>query len=226
MAESKRGPSDIPRERLERFAESCREVVRQGLVSCSSGNASERESEELMLATSTRTWLGEMEADQVAVCRVEDGECVNGLLPTVEIGFHAGVLRARPDMNVVLHVQTPHATAIGCLPPSGRSFHVIPEVPYYIGTVGRVAYAAPGSRRLAETVSKAMRTHDLAIMENHGLVVAGKDFRDAIQKASFFELACRILLIGGDDVRPIPNKETESLLELHRQKGSASTKGA
>jgi ribulose-5-phosphate 4-epimerase/fuculose-1-phosphate aldolase len=34
----------------------------------------------------------------------------------------------------------------------------------------------------------------LAILKNHGLVSVGKDFNDAIQKAVFFEMACRIIL--------------------------------
>ena len=34
----------------------------------------------------------------------------------------------------------------------------------------------------------------LAILKNHGLVTVGRDFNDTIQKAVFFELACRILL--------------------------------
>jgi len=49
---------------------------------------------------------------------------------------------------------------------------------------------------LAEAVADAFKdpqTH-LAILKNHGLVTVGKDFNDAIQKAVFFEMACRILL--------------------------------
>jgi len=226
MPENQSYTEEIPRKRLERFAESCRDVVRHGLVFCSSGNASQREGEDLMLATSTRTWLEEIEPDQVAICRISDGECLNGLYPTVELGFHAGILRKRPDVDVVLHVQTPYATALGCLPSRPWNFHVIPEVPYYIGDIGRVDYSAPGSFELAEAVSRAVETYDLVLMENHGSTVVGQTFRDAIQKASFFELACQILLLGGDRTRPIPEREIQSLLELQQRRRQASQLGA
>ena len=52
----------------------------------------------------------------------------------------------------------------------------------------------PSSKELAEKVVSAVQTHDLVILQNHGQVVLGEDFDDAIQKAGFFELACQILM--------------------------------
>jgi ribulose-5-phosphate 4-epimerase/fuculose-1-phosphate aldolase len=40
---------------------------------------------------------------------------------------------------------------------------------------------------------KEPQTH-IAILKNHGLVSVGTDLNDAIQKAVFFEMACRIML--------------------------------
>ena len=69
--------------------------------------------------------------------------------PSVEIRFHAGILRTRPDVNVVMHFQTPFAATVACRRRRMPNFFVIPEIPYYIGDIVAVPYHAPGTQDLA-----------------------------------------------------------------------------
>jgi ribulose-5-phosphate 4-epimerase/fuculose-1-phosphate aldolase len=208
---------------IERFAAAAREAAARGLLRCSSGNLSWRADDGLMLVTRTRSWLGRLAAEDVAVCAIEDAAPLNGVAPTVEVRFHAGILRARPDVNVVLHYQSPHATALACQRRRSVDFNVIPEVPFYIGRVGRVPYLAPGSEELADAVVAVMATHDLALMANHGQVTVARDFDHAVQNAEFFELACQIILAGGPDVTPLP---PDAVRELLAQRPSLLAPGA
>ena len=131
--------------------------------------------------------------------------------PSVESRFHAGILRERPGVDAVLHFQSPCATVLACCELAGVDFAVIPEIPYYIGPVAIVPYLPPGSPELAEAVVEAMTRHGLAVLQNHGQVVAGKTLDDAIQKAAFFELACEVVLRGGEGVRPLPREAVAHL---------------
>lgn len=178
------------------FVDACHRAARYGLVRYSSGNLSWRVDAGYYLVTASGSWLGELTADQVAICRLEDGACVNGKTPSVEGRFHRGVLQARSDMWVVLHFQTPCATAIACGDPTAYAYNVIPEMPVYIGTPGIVGYFKPGSSELAEAVIAAMKDHNLAFMRNHGLITVGRDFNETLQRAGFFELICEMLLSG------------------------------
>jgi len=207
---------EIGVEELSLFVRACHKTAGYGLLQCSSGNMSWRVSQEHALLTVSRSWLGELREDQVAVCRITDGRCVNGRTPTVESVFHLGVLRSRPELNVVLHFQSPWATAIACGRPEDYDFNVIIETPVYIGEPAIIEYLMPGSPALAEAVIVAMQDHDMASLKNHGLVTVGRDFNDAIQKAAFFELTCQILLCGRD-IRPLPPEALEPL----RQAGKA-----
>ena len=181
-------------EKIDEFVAACRKVCACGLLRYSSGNMSCRLDGETVAVSARGAWLGEMTADDVAICRLVDGESVNGKQPTAENGFHMGILQSRADANVVLHFQSPFATAIACGAENEYNFDVIPELPIYIGEVGFVEYLPPGTKELADAVVSAMRDHDLVICRNHGQVVIGRDFKDVIQKAGFFELACEILL--------------------------------
>ena len=189
----------------------CHEADARGLLRCSSGNLSWRVGDGRMLVTRTRSWLGRLTADDVAVCAVEDGFSLNGVQPTVEVRFHAGILRNRPDVNVVLHYQSPCATALACRKRSRVNFDVIPEIPFYIGPVGRVPYLPPGSAELADAVVAAMATHDLALMANHGQVTVAGDVDHALQNAAFFELACEIVLGLGHQAKPLSPRAVQRL---------------
>jgi ribulose-5-phosphate 4-epimerase/fuculose-1-phosphate aldolase len=193
--------------------QACREVGGRGLVRCSSGNLSRRLDGRRMLATATRSWLGEMSRNQVALCRITDGLLLEGPKPTVEMGFHSEILRRRADVNVVLHFQPPCATTLACRGAEVNYF-VIPEIPFYIGEVGRVPYLPAGSDELARTVAGATERYDMVVMRNHGLVTVAEDYAHAIQNAEFFELACEIIVRGGGAVVPLPDKEIAHLLEL------------
>lgn len=183
------------------------------LVSCSSGNLSWRIGDDEMLVSASRSWMGELAAEQVAHLRIGTEEVLNGRTPSVESRFHAGVLRNRSDVDVVLHFQSPAATALCCTDAEDVNFAVIPEIPFYIGEVARVPYIQPGSEELANAVIAALMDRNLVMLGNHGLVTVGANFDDAIQKAVFFEMACDILLRLGERARPLPAESIQTLSE-------------
>jgi ribulose-5-phosphate 4-epimerase/fuculose-1-phosphate aldolase len=188
----------------EAFAAAARRAGALRLMQCSSGNISCRIDAGRMLVKASRAWMADLTPQQVSLCSIADGARLDGPAPSVEIGFHAGILRSRSDVNVVLHFQTPAATTLACAHPESVNFFVIPEIPVYIGPIGIVPFLDPGSRPLADAVTQVMKTHNLAILKNHGMVTVGKSYDDAIQKAVFFELACDIILRGGRRIEPLP----------------------
>ena len=96
----------ITSEQIEKFIMQAHRVGDAGLTVCSSGNLSWRIGEEA-LVSGTGSWVPSLTKEKVAVCRVADGEVLNGVKPSMESGFHLGVLRERPDVDVVLHFQSP-----------------------------------------------------------------------------------------------------------------------
>lgn len=211
--------TDVPERTVREFIEACREVARRGLVRCSSGNMSLRLDSDRMLVTASRSWMESVASDGICVCRISDGASLDDGRPSVETGFHAGVLRCRPEINVVLHFQTPCATALASRGKEDTNYFVIPEVPFYVGPVARIPYEQPGSGALAEAVTEAMRTHDMVTIANHGQVTAADTFAHAIQKAAFFELACEIILHGGDRLAAMSREEVRKMLDARAEAG-------
>ena len=201
----------VSRRRQNEFVAACHEAEDRGLMRCSSGNLSWRVGDGRMLVTRTRSWLGRLTVDDIAVCAIEDGTVLNGVKPTVEARFHTGILRARPDVNVVLHYQSPCATALACQKRKHANYDVIPEIPFYIGPIGQVPYLPPGSPELADAVIEVMTAHNLAVMANHGQITVAQDFDHVIQNAEFFELASQIILLSGRCLDPLSAKAVKAL---------------
>ena len=202
---------------LGEFIAGAHRVAEKGLVVCGSGNLSWRLNDGLMLVTARNSWMDNLDTDDVALCRIKDAALVEGPEPSKEIGFHAGILQQRAEVEVVLHFQSPCATTLACRQPAIEDFAVIPEIPHYIGAVAEVAFLAPGSRELADAVVAAMLTHELVMLRNHGQVVVGASFELALAKAMYFELACKVILGAGEQVGFMP----EEAVAAERRTGQA-----
>jgi ribulose-5-phosphate 4-epimerase/fuculose-1-phosphate aldolase len=186
--------------KYEAFVAAAHKVAQYGLVQCSSGNLSWRVGPDEAMLSASGAWLAELTSKQITLCRLSSGECLNDAKPTCEAGFHLGILKACPDVNVVLHFQSPYATALACGDPGKYNLNFTIEVPVYIGDAAVVEYLPPGSKELADAVVDALtgKNTQMAILKNHGLVTVGKTFDDVIQKATFFEQTCHICLTNPD----------------------------
>lgn len=191
-----------------------RRIANYRLVKCSSGNLSCRHGNDQMLVSASGAWMETMTPEQIAVCQLSDGTVLNDACPSIESGIHFGILNNRPDINVVIHYQSLHATTIACYKNLPERFDLIPEIPYYIGEIGQVEYQTPGTTGLAKAVTDEMKHHNLVILRNHGQVVVGKTFAEATQRAVFFELACEIMVNGGDQVGPMTEALSQKMRDM------------
>ena len=186
----------ITNEHIEQFIAQAHRVGDAGLTVCSSGNISWRVGEEVLLS-GTGSWVPSLPKEKVAICKLETGEVLNGVKPSMESGFHLGVLRERPDVNVVLHFQSQYATAVACMLELPKDFNVTAEVPCHVGAeIPAIPYYRPGSKELAEAVIAAMKE---------------KDFDQAFERAMFFEMACRIIILSGGKYDTLTPAEIDDL---------------
>lgn len=198
---------------IEEFVAQARRVGAAGLTICSSGNLSWRvpDSDEVLLS-GTGSWVPELTADRVSVCRLSTGEILNGVKPSMESVFHLGVMRRRPDVNVVLHFQSPYATAVACMADAPRNLNFTAEMALHVGEeIPHIPYFRPGSPELAQHVVDALTDHNSAMLHKHGQVVCGTSYDQAFERAMFFEMGCRIAVMCGKNVDPLTPPEIADL---------------
>ncbi len=182
------------------------------LTLCSSGNLSWRVDDDIALVSGTGSWVPELKLENISLCNIETGEFLNGVKPSMESTFHLGIMRQRPEVNVVFHFQSEYATAIACMKEKPTNFNVTAEIPIHVGKeIPVIPYYRPGSPELAKAVLEAMKDHNSCLMTNHGQVVCGENFDEVFERAMFFEMACRIIVQSGGNYSTLSEKDIDDL---------------
>lgn len=201
----------ITQQHIDTFIEQAHRYGNAKLMLCSSGNLSWRVGYEI-LVSGTGSWLPCITPEKVAIYNLPAESRVNDVRPSMESSFHLGILRERPDVNVVLHFQSEYATAVSCMKNMPSNFNVTAEVPAHVGKeIPVIPYLRPGSPELAKAVTEAMRNHNAVLLTNHGQVVCGKSFDEVYERATFFEMACRIIVQSGCNYSVLTPEQIEDL---------------
>ena len=201
----------IPEEYFEQFIRTAHEIGSSRLTLCSSGNLSLRYNEEVALVSGTGSWLPRLKKEQITIADIKTEQPLNQIRSSMESGFHLGVLRECADVNVVLHCSPLYATTIACQKIRPINYNVIAEVPCYCDGIAEIEYTRPGSPELAAKVTKALQTNDVALLINHGIVVKGKTLDEAFQKATYFEMACQIIVQCKGDYTVLSQADVDDL---------------
>lgn len=188
----------------EDLVAACRAVAAAGLSPGSSGNASVRVGDRILI-TPTGSSLRRVTPEQISVLAA-DGTHLEGPAPTKEWAMHLAAYRARPDAQAVIHLHSRAATAVSCLAPS-EADPLPAYTPYRVRMLGRVelvSYSAPGSDALAAGVEAAASRNHCLLLANHGSVVCGPDLTRAVDLCEELEAAAELTLaLHGRDARTL-----------------------
>jgi len=177
--------------RFQDTREACLTLAERGYLAGTGGNVALRADDEHFAVTPSATDYYAMSAADICVLRLSDRAQVEGEDPaSVESGLHANVLKARPDCRASIHTHQPVASAFTLL---AQPLNVASEA--HRALLGKaipcVSYAPSGTGILAWRVGRAFRPNTHAcLMRNHGVVCAGKDANEAIERVAALESAC------------------------------------
>lgn len=116
--------------------------------------------------------------------------------PSKDMPFHLGVYRVRPEVNGIVHVHSPWATAWAA---SGKEIP-IPTVhaSAKLGRIPLVPAGPDGGIQTPESIIELFRDQTVvaAILENHGSVGVGKDLLAAEQIVELIEETAQIAALA------------------------------
>ncbi len=168
--------------------DACLQMNRSGINQGTSGNISLRH-EGGMLITPTSTPYEGMQPAQIVFVN-PDGSCDAGQRPSSEWRFHRDILKARPEVNAVVHAHPPYATMLAIM---GLS---IPPVHYMIACAGgdtiRCApYATFGTEQLSAHAVAALEDRSACLLAHHGMIAIGPSLSRAMWLAVEVETLAR-----------------------------------
>lgn len=195
-------------------------VFDKGFVAANDGNISCRININEILVTPTRMSKGFMEPSDIIKVNLK-GEVISGRhKPSSELKMHLKVYEERPDINAVVHVHPPFATAHAI---AGLSLNkaTMPESVLLLGTIPLAEYGTPSTTEIPEAIAKYVHDHRGVLLENHGALTWGEDLFSAYFVMESLEFTAKINWIAHqmNGVRELSTKRVKELVQIKEAMG-------
>jgi len=174
----------------------------------SAGNLSVRVDGGFLITPSGIAYEG-MVPEQIVEMDME-GRYYGDFIPSSEWRFHYDILKARPDVDVVLHSHATHSSILACCRRD------IPAIHYMVAVSGGSiikcsGYAPFGTQDLSREALDALGPRNACLLGNHGVVAVGKTLNEAFGVLSEVENLARIyigtLMLGGGTLLSEPQMD-------------------
>lgn len=193
----------------------------RGWVANHDGNLTVRLGEDRILATPTGVSKGKVDRGGLIIVDSLGKRLSGRLKPFSELVFHLYVLRARHDVQAVIHSHAPHATALAVAGlPVETTF--MPEAVVSLGaSIPLVPYAPPKSAESTIHLNPFVQDVDAVTMESHGVLTWGPDLETAYLRMELVEHLARVQILAkqAGGLRTIPDADIESLLRARTKAG-------
>jgi len=190
-------------------------IYKYGMTTTSGGNLSILDDNGDMWITPGGIDKGNLTKKDM-ICVKQDGTIVGNHKPSSEYLFHKEVYKVRKDIKAVLHAHPPALVAFSIVRklPNTR---LLPNVRVLCGEIGMAEYGLPGSLDLGEKIAKVFKKGiNTVILENHGVVVGGKNLFDAFKSFETLDFCAR-LEIDANQIGT-PRLLTDAEIELSKIK--------
>jgi L-fuculose-phosphate aldolase len=134
-----------------------------------------------------------------------------------EVYIHSEVLKARSDINCVIHAHPTYSVALSASGHPVKAYSqpgalFYEDIGIYTDTIALIR-----SHEMGAGVAKALGTHRAALLKNHGTAVAGKTIEETVVSAIMLENAAMIQMIVEAAGDPAPEFPREDVFRLKRE---------
>ena len=166
----------------------CLSMNALGINQGTSGNISVRHGDGLLI-TPTSFAYDKMQPEDIVLLQL-DGAAQGRRAPSSEWRFHCDILRARPDVEAIVHAHPTYCTVLAIM---GRP---IPAIHYMIAAAGGPEircspYAIFGSQELSQHAVEALVDRKACLLGHHGMIALGASLEKAMWLAVEVETLAR-----------------------------------
>ncbi|MBN1962115.1 MAG: class II aldolase/adducin family protein [Deltaproteobacteria bacterium] len=183
----------IKQSQAEQLAAISNQIYRKQLTTSSGGNLSIRDECGGLWITPKKIDKGCLLPEHM-VHIAADGSFNSVYSPTSEWPFHSAVMQTRPDICALVHAH-PISLVAFAITRTKLPLNQFPLLRCYVGKLGYIAYATPGSKKLSKIVAQEFATGcDMVILENHGVITSGTNLNEAYNRLRALEHLAEIYI--------------------------------
>jgi len=200
----------------EEFCALSRSLFERGLTHGTSGNLSARLPDGGWLVSPTNASLGRLTPARLSRLDARGGH-VSGDAPTKEWPLHTAFYATRGQRaGAVVHLHSPFAVALSCLPDLDPADCLPSLTPYPIMRLGQIPlipYLPPGDAALGEAILALQGRAGAVLLANHGPVTSAPTLAEAVANCEEFEAAARLAItLRGMSARTLSAHQQAELL--------------
>ena len=181
----------------EQVVVTAQRLTEKGYLMATGGNLSVRIVGQAAFAITPSNFdYRKMQPDDVCVLDFDLNVLEGRLKPSVESSLHAGIYRARPDVNAVVHTHQVYASALALI--NAPIPALFDEQVRFLGrAVEIIPYAPSGTGFLKNAIVKHIKNHHNAyILQNHGVLCFGHDVERAAHNVEILEKCALAYLLA------------------------------
>ena len=190
-------------------------LYEKSLITPTGGNVSARLSGSASFwITPTSRFKGDLNTHDLVKVTLSGKWSSRRLKPSVETPLHSEIYRTRSDVNAVIHAHSPVTLGVAL---SGAEIKPLtPEGVLFVGEVPVAQLETPGTQNLASAVAEMLKSHQVVVMQNHGVVAVGRSLLEALNRLEIVEMTAQIMTVAHTwGVSPsLPAAQLEKLRDL------------
>ncbi len=198
--------------------ETGRKLYERRLVVARSGNLSCRVQDDTIFITATGTSLGNLGDWDIIAVDLSAPAIPDEQRLTSEFGVHSGIYRNFKNVSAVIHCHPPLTNAYFAVCPQLKTLTL--ESKIFLGDIQVVEQDTPSITR-PELVIEALKTNNLAVIRNHGVVAMADSFNNAFQLIETLEEAVKTACVARLFKKDILDNIDKALEEDFRQETAA-----
>ncbi len=182
------------RQAVELLVETGRRIMEKGLTWGNAGNISVKLDEDHILVTASGSRFDSLCEESLTVWELSTQKYF-GKKPSKELPVHIKAYENAAWAGAVLHTSPLHATTFSAtgLCVNNRLYV---ENMYYLQRVCRIPYCHPGSAALGDAVAKAAASHNVMLLDHHGVLAYDTSLEEACMAVEILENTCRMQLLA------------------------------
>jgi L-fuculose-phosphate aldolase len=183
-------PSSREKELRKEICDFVHRAYEHRLVTSTWGSFSARVDEDIFVVTPSHVDRREMGLEDLVLVR--DGRHTKDQKPSRAAGLHRAIYRAHPEIQAIVNALPLNGTAF-CVSDFPLDTRTIPESYLFLKDVGKIAFADQfGSGQ--EVAAVVGTKNPVALLENNGVVVAGRTVLDAFDRLEVLEATAAAII--------------------------------
>jgi L-fuculose-phosphate aldolase len=176
------------------LVEICKLMDQKGFVNAYDGNLSVKQDNLIYITPSGKSKLT-LTQDMIAVIDENGNQIEGDYKPSSELTMHTNAYKVRDSIGAVIHAHSPYLTAhaICNKPVESKAFC---EMIAIFKKINVAPYGRPGTEKIFKHVPEFLKTENIVLLANHGVLAVGKDIESAFNTIEVAETITKTLTIA------------------------------